>query len=344
MKRVSKMMAGNEVKSQLQVYHNPFSGATEQPKIPDGKATHSLGFSTQSVLELNNVAGQDVMHLILFPGMTCGLVALNADQETSGFGGTRGYFVPDFSRSGAVNWFNITSAPTLDNDVGQTEGYAKWRTVSAGLQLKLLNSVEEDDGWWEACRINEPIRSSYWTLTTTNNGAASSILANEQGCLAPVQLVQEMATRQISNESSYMTGLLRDLNRVQFECHPVTHQHDFITLKDPVTLNADEYTYTSATVSTEFDKGSANVMNLIENFVDSGHDMVYIRLHCRSNTASTQGSRFHTNVVLNQEIIYDSEDRLARYQTRVHNIGSNNMGAHAEVRRNQGGAANMVVE
>ena len=42
---------------QLAVYHNPFSRATKQPKIPDGKVTESLGFQTQAVKELVPVTG-----------------------------------------------------------------------------------------------------------------------------------------------------------------------------------------------------------------------------------------------------------------------------------------------
>lgn len=64
---------------QLAVYHNPFSRATKQPKIPDGKVTESLGFQTQAVKELVPVTGGDgMLHLLMFAGQNCGLM-VNGD-------------------------------------------------------------------------------------------------------------------------------------------------------------------------------------------------------------------------------------------------------------------------
>lgn len=328
-------MASGDVKAQLHVYHDPFSGMTSQPKIPDGKATHSLGFSTQSVSEISNRSGVNTMHFLLFPGMNSALVCSGATQDTL----SRGYFIPQFLRSGVVDWSAATAGG--DQEVTNPEGYAKWRVVSTGMQLKLLNSVEEDDGWWEACRVNEPVNSDQWRLTTVANGNPASIVQN--GTIAPTGLATSLTGRQIANEPTYMTGLLRDLNRVQFECHPVTDEHDFEVMRDPIHLDDEDYTYTALTVSASLSRSTADIDNLIRNYCDFSHDMVYLRLHCRPNNGSSSlGSRFHVNVVSNQEIIYDTNDRLARYQTRAHNIGDGNMSAHANLRRGVGGAASMV--
>jgi len=333
--RKRKLTMAEEIKSQLYTYHNPFSGTTSQPKIPDGKATHSLGFSTQSVLEISNGGGVETMHFLLYPGMNSCLVAEGAFQ--SGLGRT--YYVPNFSRSGTVDWANVgTTSPF---EISNNEGYAKWRSVSVGMQLKLLNSVEEDDGWWEACRVNEALNPADWLLTTADNGSLIET-ALGKGALVPVELNRQLSTREIANEPTYMTGLLRDLHRVQFECHPVADEHDFTTMKDKIYMRAADYTHRTALVECSIDEPVPNAYELLENFVDQGHDMVYLRLHCRSRTAESNGSRFHVNLVENQEVIYDSNDRLARYQTRSKNIGDGNMDAHTRMRRGHGGAANMV--
>lgn len=330
------MSAGGEVKDQLHVYHNPFAGHTAQPKIPDGKATHSLGFSTQAVEEIRNRSGENVIHMLLYPGMNSALVVSNVAESDF----DRTYYVPQFLRSNAVRWQESISGGT--NNVTMDDGYAKWRVVSCGLQLKLLNSVEEDDGWWESCRVNESVNPTDWLLTTTANGNLASVPTN--GTLAPAGLMNALATRQIANDPTYMTGLLRDLNRLQFECHPVTDNHDFTVMKDRMQLPTPDISYNASRNDMTFNAGTPRVYNIIENFIDFSHDMVYVRLHCRPNNETTSlGSRFHLNLVSNQEIIYDTDDRLSRYQTRAHNIGESNMSAHADLRRGMGGSANMVL-
>jgi len=336
LKEKRKLTMAEEVKSQLYTYHNPFSGTTSQPKIPDGKATHSLGFSTQSVSEIANGGGVETMHMLLFPGMTSCLVAEGAFQSDQG----RTYYIPNFSRSGTVNWSGVAGGST-DFTVVNNEGYAKWRCVSVGMQLKLLNSVEEDDGWWEACRINEAMQPSDWYLTTTDNGnTVSSALGN--GAVAPVALTKDLANREIANEPTYMTGLLRDLHRVQFECHPTVDEHDFQVMREPLDIKQDQITFSTIRQEAVLAGGSPEVYQLLENYVDFSHDMVYVRLHCRPRSADSTGSRFHVNLVSNQEIIYDTNDRLARYQTRTKNIGDGNMDAHTRMRRGHGGAANVI--
>lgn len=334
----SKYKMGSEVKDQLYAFHNPFHGGTSQPKIPDGSVTHSLGFSTQSVSEISVKEGEDTMHMLIYPGMNTCLICDNTRQQ-----GSRDYWVPDFNRSGGVGW----SAAGFDQDfnVTSTEGYAKWRQVSVGVQLKLLNSVEEDDGWWEAVRVNEMVDFTEYSLVTSNGRSKLDTAALGFGSVAPWGLMKNLKDRIISNDASYMTGLLRDLNRIQFELHPTTTEHPFVTTKDPMSLNGSDYIENGPNIRVQFEEATPSVYDIINNFVDFGMDMIYVRLHCRPAITEVQsGSRFHANLVMNQEIVYDNASRLARYYTRTANIGDGNMDAHNRLRRGQGGAANMVLD
>lgn len=337
------VLSQSDIRGQLHVYHDPFSDATQQPKIPDGKATYSLGYSTQSVSEISINASTDpdnpekLLHMLLFPGMNASLVAVGSLEGFS----PRDYFIPPFERSGTIDWTDvIAAAGARDGVITNKEGYAKWRVVSTGLQLKLLNGSEEDDGWWEACRVNEAINGQQWSLTTTNDSKQPV----ETGCLAPVGLCAQMAGRSIANEPSYQTGLLRDLKRLQFQLHPVADEHDFQDQVNPLSLGVQDAQYASAPVEVNFQRNSPPVTNCIKNFNDFSYDMIYIRLHCRPQIANTSnGSRFHVNVVSNQEIIYDTVDRMSRYQTKSHDIGAANMDAHQGVINDQQGAGQLIV-
>lgn len=331
---IQKGKMSSEIKDQLHVYHNPFAAHTSQPKIPDGKCTHSLGFSTQAVFELGNSETDSLLEIILYPGQNSAFICSGTPTQAQS-GLNRNYWIPAFNQSGNIDWSGATS-PATTYEIGSTDGYAKWRLVSCGMQLKLLNSVEEDDGWWECIRLNENVDTDKWALTTTEN---SSDRAND-GTLAQYSFI-DLTNRNITNEASYSTGLLRDLNRVQFELHPTVNDHDFVIMNDEVHQAGGDYAYIPATEESIFSRGSAENQGLIKTFNDFNYDMIYLRLHCRPRTATINGSRFHVNVVSNQEIIYDSSDRLSRYHTKSHNIGTH-AEVHADMRRRNGAAANLV--
>lgn len=330
------MNTASEVKQQLRVLHNPFSTGTQQPKIPDGRSNKSLGISMQQTVEVSNdltVAPNGTMHIILFPGFnSCAFVANSKNSLL----GTRNGFIPSFAGSNPLRWDNVVS-PVATVNVSQMDNYAMWRNVSVGMQLKLLNSVETDDGWWEAIRWTPEIDNNEWILSTTDE---SNDRLNK-GTLAPVTGASGLFSLNIANEPTYSTGLLRDLHRVQFELHTQKDYHEFIQMHDDYELQADDQAaYDAVNEVCTFNPGRQNVHDLINKFTDQNLDMVYIRLHCNTSV----GSRFHMNNVLNQEVVFDPIERESRYQTRSHNIGTGATSIHLNARRNDGNAATLVTE
>ena len=327
------MSAANEVKQQLHMMHNPFSSATSQPKIPDGKATKSLGFAQQSVEEFS---GTGEVELLIFPGLNACTIIKGLDSPTPI--GNRTFYIPRFQGANVANWDDAVDSSTPFN-VAQLDNYAYWRHVSVGVQMKLLNPVDEDDGWWEAIRLTAELDNNEWMLTTVDNSTDRL----NAGVMAPVnQLFVGVNNNQIANEPSYSTGLLRDLNRVQFELHTIRDQSEFIHMPDDLRLAANALAGVDVTTDFQatFESGHENVRDLIEKFSDTNLDMLYIKLHCNT----TNGSRFHLNQVMNTEVIFDPSERESRFQTRSHNIGTGAASIHQNARRADGNAANMVVE
>ncbi|UNI72602.1 MAG: capsid protein [Avonheates virus SG_4_10] len=330
-KKVSSNTA-HEVKNQLHVYHNPFSEATSQPKIPDGAAVRSLGVHHQNVREY---AGQGILHMLMFPGMSSTLVLSSSNDPTSQYSLGRDYVIPGFAGVNGPNWSNFSDA-TSAMLVSQRDNYSHWRLVSAGLQLKLLNSQEEDDGWWESIRLTREHNHEDWFLTTEENSTNN----DTDGTIAPVGLISQegaadVRTLSLADESTYATGLLRDLHRIQFELHGVTGDHNFIKMRDDVRVQGaainegDEGT--DGTYDLTFNAGFDDTMELIDHFVDTSYDMIYIRLHCRNDSATP--SRFHVNSVMNHEVIFDARERESRYMTKSHNIGSGAAEHHSAMRK-----------
>lgn len=319
---------------QLTMYHDPFSRATKQPKIPDGKVTESLGFQTQAVLETVAVNGGDgILHFLLYPGTDAGLV-ISGDALSGGAFVTPANQnnVVAFTGSNGVDWSAISST---GGDVTDLDKYAQWRTVSAGLRLSLLNPQEEDDGWWEACRVIEANDPLDYDLTSKNSTANRS--AN--GTIAPTRLLQNLKGKNLVNERSYATGLLRDVKNHVFSLHGIKDEHDF---KEPQTTftftDADILAYNPVDIVGSFASGSANAMDYINQRIDPSYDMIYVRCYGRN---AGNLSRLHCNVVSNQEITFSNEERESRFHTASGSIGAA-MNDHVHAKRSFGSASNVV--
>ena len=344
------MASAAEVTNQLHVFHNPFSSATKQPKIPDGKINESLGFSTQLVREIQNPEGFDVIHILLYAGMNAGAYVTEHDG-TSGAGAVNVGQVLGFTGSGSVDFSSYNPATMATFNVDNTDRYGMWRTVSHGMQIKLLNPRERDDGWWEAIRITPDHANTDWYLTTANNDTLASLTSIDNLTVSPSGLLRELdgmpgrlIQQNIVNEKTYNTGLLRDLHRVQFELHGKKDYHDFIQMRRRILVPAGDIDASAGDI-VRIQAGRDSMYDIINKYTDQSYDMIYLRLYCRSNDPSNpvqNGSRFHINVTANQEINFNSTEREARFMTSTGTIGADNMSMHSQVRRNQRTSANVV--
>lgn len=322
--------------------HDPFSDATKQPKIPDGKVNDSLGLQSTSINEFRNAEDQDTLHMLLFAGSSGCLVVSNSSSESQPL--VRNHYIPQFRSANRILWNQLNGTST-DVEVFGEEDIALYRTVSTGLQLKLLNAVEEDDGWFEAVRVSQPMNTDDYQLTTTNDNISTAGQATN-GIVAPTNLIETLKTWDLADDATYSTGLLRDLHKCQFECHGRLDYHDMIHRRNPCRLEAEAYTYNTAPVTADFTSGHDDPMEMINSYIDPSYDMVYIRLHCRPNPsadATINGSRFHTHVVANHEYYFPTDAAENIYHTKNQTVGAGIMSIHFQGRRAQQNAATMIV-
>lgn len=321
-----------EAMRQLAVYSNPFSRATSDPKIPDGGTTLSVGVRDQQVLQLTNAPNQDVMHLILFPGLDSGLYTFRcAEADTTRVGASThtraGLLVPWQNSGRSATAAAATSTTWVDNS-----DVAAWRSVSTGLRLKLLNPVEEDDGWWESYRFKMPMTANQYSFVDADNGDTTDDL-----CLGPnANMVTNYLMDDIMvNNPTYQSGLLRDLDKMQFSTRPIGKDIEF---KHPAKdLIATGFTWAWNASLSEFvlAGGQGHATDFVRERIDSHHDCVYIRLHCRPNAGSTTGSRFLTHVIGNKEFIYEPDQREAQFHTDAHNAGAAFQRVHENTQNRQ---------
>lgn len=275
-----KTVGKNHMQDCLAVYHNPFSVATTNPKIPDGKVYASTGLRLQAVAEVVN-DGTESMDILLFPGLSNGLTV---SSSTGGTPAGTPWSIP-YKAHGR---FSQTTTYPLEQ-LGTTPIH-KWRLVSQGLKITLINNSDENDGWFEAIRIQGNADGGFKPTLSANEpaGSGSYIGAGGSTTLPAVQ------DTNLVEHPTYVTGKLRDIHKYLFHLMPQGNDHDFTIISK--SQGSDE----------EF----ANACLDNESF-----DMVFIRVHGRTQAANGTPTRLMVHVVANQEIVYEEASFMTRYHS-----------------------------
>lgn len=182
------------METSLKVLANPFEPFTGQPKIPDGRLQRSAGIRLRNTFQLTLDKTGIATHIAIIPGF--GSVWCYSDGTTML---TPGPF-PSHIQSAA----SVALIHSL-------------RTVSTGVRFNLLNSPDQNEGYWEAARI--PITAS--EVTNVNEGT-------DDRRVTMVRTVLEAYTSNLVNYPTYQTGRLRDLNKYVFKCNSVNVDHEFV--------------------------------------------------------------------------------------------------------------------
>lgn len=216
----------------LNVFKYPFSTATLAAKIPDGRATLSSGQRFQSADAVQCGTGDNFLLLMpsycqclwyYTPGLggntTIGGSALfSTKQKTeaaeiglaSGGGGTVGgvTVAPTAAANTATDWKATRFASAL-SDVEMLNEVAKWRLVSAGAKITLINNSDSNEGYFEAVRV------SFHGVT---------------GLVDPAMVkntLSHLIDGQLLDQPSYVSGKLRDIHKYAFSLKPDGINHDF---------------------------------------------------------------------------------------------------------------------
>lgn len=333
----------SELEAQLSAFHDPFSRLTQHPKIPDGTTPWSFGQTTSYVKEISNAESHDILEFIVFAGQNTNCSITGSQLQTTGTNVNRLNYIIPFEDTGGMDYSAVVAHnPSVAGYEPITAGdlASRWRTVSTGIQLKLLNSAEENDGWWEAVRLTDQFDTQEWKMTTPGNQNA---IGNDSGCVAPSYVMfDDLLHQSLQNQPSYSTGMLKDLHLVQFQLNGSLYKERwtenpaetmfYLTPDTNVDANQELVLFESHAGNRKNLGGKSTLMN---QFIDNNYDMIYIRCYCRPNQPNldTQnGSRFHLTSVMNKEVVYDKDVKESRYMTRTENLGVSMMDAHTQLR------------
>lgn len=172
---------------------DPFDKGMSQPKLLDGKVARSSGIRLRATGEITcNISGST--YIALIPGAS-NVLCWRVDSDPA---------VPE-----------VTPVPFqghLDS-VADRSNVKAVRSVGTALRLSLVNSADQNEGYWEAARIP----------TSSLDFAFSEIAPGVTGTSA----YQVLGNLDLSNYQTYLTGKLRDIHRYQFKLNAIDNDIDF---------------------------------------------------------------------------------------------------------------------
>lgn len=244
---------------------DPFDKTISQPKLLDGKVARSSGIRLRATGEIT-CNGAGTTYVALVPGMS-NVITWQVD-ETEGpktptpFGG---------------------HLDTLED----RENIKSTRTVGAALRLSLVNSADQNEGYWEAARIPTNALDFMFTMVSPEDATDPLNIipaVYNTGVSLPMG---DGGTGDLSNYSTYLTGKLRDIHRFQFKLNAIDNDIKFSRiLTEPPS---------------------------VEQFVSEQWDAVIIKIHGRVEVGAP--SMIMYDCISAQEVIYKENTALARLMT-----------------------------
>lgn len=235
---------------------DPFDKAMSQPKLLDGKVSRSSGIRLRATGEIT-CNGSGATYIALIPGMS-NVLCWRVDNDP---------MVPE-----------VTPTPFgghLDS-VPDRENVKSTRIVGTALRLSLVNSADQNEGYWEAARI--PTNALDFSFTITDAGPPA---------VTNTAVYLPLGSLDLSNYATYLTGKLRDIHRYQFK------------------LNAIDNDVSFSRILTE-PPG-------IDQFVSEQWDTIIIKIHGRVEIGAP--SMIMYDCISCQEVIYTENTALARLMT-----------------------------
>jgi len=294
------------------VVRNPFSTATAAPKLMDHKALRSLGMRRNLVKSYDFGAENDY-DIILSPILDSPMYIRSAANTAAGdVTAKAGGDIPVFGTDvNLMSWKKMDPAVEPKTDVGQdtkTE-VSKWRMVSQGMKITLVNSADDNDGWFEAFPFTPNFGFPAIRHTTTRAGidaltkdtpvGMSAFPPGEYGLNDKTELNGWSA----ADKQGYITGKLRNINKYIFANKRNNRDHEFVEVP------------------------TAAIYEQIPTFLaDKNMTCWYIRIHGRKEPATAsdccKATKLMVHVAQNIEYIPGEQNVLNRYATKAPSTGT----------------------
>lgn len=295
----------SEVNKHLHVVANPFSGATQHPKIPDGKVPNSLSRRLRNTVSFTASTSTytDILIGPTFGNLANTFGASIDSAKGSGIIGAVGQTAGIIGNFVGAGPYTITPAGNI----------AKQRIVSQAIRLTQINNDEQNDGWYECCRLNIPKQSTFYgfcnidNTDTTMNGSKNAVLFPDQSVQASY-----LNGLPLVEQPGYTSGMLKDLKNKEFKLQPVGCEAH---MNEAPTIIATQGTNVNVEATDRWVGLLVSAMDdqLLELGLDDSWDWILIRIHGRQVGGSP--SSFIAECIQNVEFCFSPNSDLATFQT-----------------------------
>lgn len=313
------------------VVRNPFSTAVTHAKLPDGAVSMSSSCRYSMSYDISDQSGY--VDILLLPGFNAPIVTRQAVGNSSTTApryelrtvSPRGYTVP--SRHTTIT-YDSDSDPKLATIVHSASTPNQYRVVSQGLRISMINNSQDNDGWFEAIRINPSYSTTDFGIidpTTANIGKIYPIPAVFENGICGIDGVSGTSSDNnrvdLSMNPSYIAGKLRDIHKHTFFLHR-NENNDFIEIPQRSTLPVARRAQIPTTGADATNATRAYDQILASQttdcwWLDNHMDAILIRCRAQPATsvATAPGLRLHLHVVQHVEECYDEASDIFRFQT-----------------------------
>jgi len=301
-----------KAQSQLAAYHNPWSGTGQQTQIHDGSAQLTNGETIRRVATLDSAkAGGGPIEIIIYPGINSFIVSNCEPESNSQSAGavlshSEYGVLSDDDIQGADNQANATVV--LKNDYA----ISKWRVVSQASHFSLLNTDEQNDGWFEAVKFSPREMTRDFNISPIeNDGDATGPLAVHPNLINQSNLLDTV----MANESTYSMGLLKDINKCVFKLDHLDKSHPWTDFSDYSKAEGHKWNPDESTFFMTHDpRDQAEILPVsfnkadISQYIYNNMDCIYLRVYPGATPC-----KLLVDTIMNHEVIYNPVSRLSNY-------------------------------
>ena len=274
----------------LRSYIDPFA-QNQNPRIPDGTVNFSQGIQHQCSRQLQQTDGASTMTIVLFPGLENGVNysgTINGAIDESSI----------ISWTGGVTYTGMASLAPVDRQGAEVN---QWRCVSSGMKLKLVNSTEDNSGWFECVRLTIPSQSDYFRQLSFDGsklrfGPSSAGNSDQQYDFPYTDPRISMV-----DNASYCTDSLKNIDKHMFVLAPVNPTHKWRQTEKQI----------------EVAVSGAAPSSLKEALVDDSYDCIVVRIHGTSGGAAGTETRIQLQSSHNHEYVYDINSDIYKLMTNT---------------------------
>lgn len=290
-------------------YLNPFVQGGDL-KIPDGSVTESHGQSHKVSQVIAIPAGTESTDIVLYPGLQAGVA------------------IWDGSTANNLGWLNDShflftgGEKSLDGpqEFGVQSPIAKWRLVSQGLHISLLNPRDSDDGYFQAIHVRSRPTTENFEIAGSVTDPPMQLTAN--GRFTPnAALCESFRGNSIAVEKSFISGPLRSIDKVIFSNGKMEGDHEWHDIENYYHFELSELADIPKSGGPPGEgffypgNGSRVGQNLVETMIDGSFDMVYIRIY-GSSVPDIQTKLLMT-LQANHEYVYQDSSALSKFMTKA---------------------------